>query len=216
MMFLLLCQQKLQGEFCHDMFHAKILCHNIRCSSVWNPQSSAQFSHGQLPILVDCSPYTFNMLRGSACCRPSRTWITFNRFLTTFESFVPHFYWCCTHCIIPESLLNHPNSFYRGMFKLNAKFIALLSHFEQDSHTVHMLTQWCLPPPLTSTAKSSLFTHVHSSPLSLAARLHQSRTNCSHYINNGWTLYTYALYPCILESQYIWIKRITFVSVFEV
>ena len=37
---------------------------------------------------------------------------------------------------------------------------------------VHMLTQQCLPPPLTSTVKSSLFTHAHSSPLSLAAKLH--------------------------------------------
>ena len=57
------------------------------------------------------------------------------------------------------------------MFKLNAKFGAVsllyaLSHFECDGHTVLMLTQWCLPPPLTSTVKLSLFTHAHSSPLS--------------------------------------------------
>ena len=89
---------------------------------------------------------------------------------------VPHFYMCCTHCIIPERLLNHPNSFRRGMVKPNTKFDAdllpyLLSHFEWDSPRVHRLTQWCLPPPLTSTVKSSLFMHVHSSPLSLAARL---------------------------------------------
>ena len=63
------------------------------------------------------------------------------------------------------------------MFKPNAKFDAdsllySLSHFECDGHTVHMLSQWRLPPPLTSTVKSSLFTHVHSSPLSLAARLY--------------------------------------------
>ncbi|KAF6094688.1 hypothetical protein HJG60_011798 [Phyllostomus discolor] len=51
-----------------------------------------------------------------------------------------------------------------------------------------MLTQWCLPPPLTSTVKSSLFTHVHSSPLSLAARLHQCHANHSRYVNNGWTI----------------------------
>ena len=41
--------------------------------------------------------------------------------------------------------------------------------------------------PLTSTVKSSLFTHTHSSPLSLAARLHRCCTNHSCYINNGWT-----------------------------
>ena len=34
-------------------------------------------------------------------------------------------------------------------------------------HSTHV-TQWCVPPPLTSTVKSSLFMPVHSSPLSLA------------------------------------------------
>ena len=35
--------------------------------------------------------------------------------------------------------------------------------------------------------KSSLFTHEHSSPLFLTARLHLCHANHSHYINNGWT-----------------------------
>ena len=61
--------------------------------------------------------------------------------------------------------------------KLNTKSDAdllfyLLGHFECDGHTVHMLTQWFLLPPLTSTVKSSLFPHSHSSPLSLAASWH--------------------------------------------
>ena len=69
------------------------------------------------------------------------------------------------------TLLNHLNSFHTGMFKLNAKFDAdsllySLKHFGCDGHTVHMLTQRCLLPPLTSTVKSSLFTHPHSNPLS--------------------------------------------------
>ena len=90
------------------------------------------------------------------------------------------------------SLLYHLNSFHGGMFKLNTKFDAdsllySLGHFECGGHTVHMLTKWHLPPPLTSTVKLSLFTHVHSSPLSLAARLHQCHANCFHYIKNGWT-----------------------------
>ena len=141
---------------------------NLGCSGAESPWP---------PIFVDRGPYMFNILRCSACCRPSRTCITFNRFLTIFEAFVPHFYLLCTHCIVPKSLLNHLNSFRGGTFKLNAKFDAdsllhLLSHFECDGHTVHMLTQRCLLPPLTSTVKSSLFTHAHSTPLSLAARLH--------------------------------------------
>ena len=100
-------------------------------------------------------------------------------------------WWSCQSPAVSScSLLNHLNSFQAGMFKLNVKFNAdsllySLSHSECDSHTVHMLTQWHLLPPLTSIVKSSLFTYVHSSPLSLAARLHQCHTNHSHYINNG-------------------------------
>ena len=92
-----------------------------------------------------------------------------------------HTFICAALIAVPKSLLIHPNRLRREMFKLNAKFdedslLYLLSHFECDSHTVHMLTQQHLLPPLTSTVstlKPSLFTHVHSSPHSLAARLHQ-------------------------------------------
>ena len=74
------------------------------------------------------------------------------------------------------------------LMQIVCRSVALhVSHFECDSHTVRMLTQQHLPPPLTSTVKLSLFTHVHSSPLSLAASLHRCFANCSCYINNGWT-----------------------------
>ena len=97
-----------------------------------------------------------------------------------------------THCIVPKSLLNNPNGFCGGMFKLKAKFDAdslfySLSHFECDGHTEHMLTQCHLPSPLTSTVKLSLFTHVPYSPLPLAAGLHRCHANHSCYINNRWT-----------------------------
>ena len=102
-------------------------------------------------------------------------------------------WWSC-QSPVPHScsLLNHLTSLHRTMFKLNAKFDAdsllyLLSHFECDGHTVHMLPQQCLLPPLTSTVKLALFTHAHSNLLSLAARLHRCCVNHSHYINNGWT-----------------------------
>ena len=83
-----------------------------------------------------------------------------------------------------------------SLIQIWCRFIALLTrHFECDDRTVHMLTQWCLLPPLTSTMKSSLlFTHAHSSPLSLAARLHWCCTNLSCYVNNGWTFSGYTLY----------------------
>ena len=120
-------------------------------------------------------------------------WLCHLFFSTTFETFVPHFYLCCTPCIIPKRLLSHLNSFCVeecSSLTLNFDADSLLylgSHFECNGHTVHMLTQQCLPPPLTSTVRSSLFTHVHSNPLSLAARLHRCHTNRSHYSNNGWT-----------------------------
>ena len=41
----------------------------------------------------------------------------------------------------------------------------------ETCHPAHMITQWHLPPPFTSIVKS-LFTHVHSSQLSLVAGLH--------------------------------------------
>ena len=65
-----------------------------------------------------------------------------------------------------RSLLNQPNRLHRGMFKLNTKsdadsLLYLLSHLECDGHTVHMLTQWHLPPPLTNTLISSMHIPVH-------------------------------------------------------
>ena len=101
-------------------------------------------------------------------------------------------WWSCQWQVANKCGLLNLNTFCRGMFKFHAKFDAdsllyLLSHFECDSHTVHMLTQQHLPPPLTSTVKSSLFAHMHSSPHSLAARLPWCHTNHSCYINSGWT-----------------------------
>ena len=101
-------------------------------------------------------------------------------------------WWSCQSPVAHScSLLNYLNSFHGGMFKLDSKFDAdslfySLSHFEYDGHIVPMFTQQCLPPLLTSTVKSSLFVHAHSSPLSLA-RSHRCRPNHSCYINNGWT-----------------------------
>ena len=104
------------------------------------------------PNFVDYSPYMSNIIRCSACCRPSRMWITFNKFSALIEAFAPHFYLHFTNCVIPKSLLDHLNSFCRGMFKFNTKFdrdLLLYSfcYFECDGQTVYTLTQWHLSPP---------------------------------------------------------------------
>ena len=66
------------------------------------------------------------------------------------------------------------------------RFIALLaqSFCMRWPHSTHAHSM-ASTPPLTRTRKSSLFMHVHSSPLCLAARLHRCHAKCSHYINNG-------------------------------
>ena len=118
-------------------------------------------------------------------------------------------WWSCQSPVVHScSVLNHLNRFHRGIF--NAKFDAdsalnFISYFECGDHTLHMLTQWHLPPPLTSTVKWSLFTHVHSSPLSLAARWCGCHSNCSNYINNGWAFsgQTLCVCVCVCVIQYI-------------
>ena len=95
-----------------------------------------------------------------------------------------------TSCLQWQPSKSSGYSFHGGMFKLNATIdtdllLYSLSNFECNGHTVHMLTQWHQLPPLTSTVKLSLFMHVHSSPLFLAARLHGHHGNHSCSINNG-------------------------------
>ena len=107
-------------------------------------------------------------------------------------------WWSCQSPVTHScSLLNHPNSFRGGMFKLNTKLDAdlslyLLSHFECNSHTVHILNSVYYP-------QFSLFMHVYSSPFSLAARLHPCCANCPCYINNGWT-FSGLVYPDIRQT----------------
>ena len=109
-------------------------------------------------------------------------------------------WWSCQSPVAHScNLLNHPNSFRGGMFKLNAKFDAdsllySLSHLECDGHTIHMLIQRHLLTPLTRTVKLSLFRHACSSPLALAATFHWCCANCARYINNGWTFSGQTLY----------------------
>ena len=129
----------------------QILPRHVSCQDPASKSRTQQFleSPDQLLVLAlsvtnfcYCSLYTCNILRCLACCRSSRMWITVNRFSTIFEASVPHFYLCCTHCIVPKSLLDHPNSFCREMFKLNAKFgagslLSSLSHLNVTATRTH-------------------------------------------------------------------------------
>ena len=114
-------------------------------------------------------------------------------------------WWSCQSPVAHScGLLNHLSSFHGGMFKLNAKFdpdllLCSLSHFECAGYTAYMLTQWCLPPPLTSTVKPSLLIHSHSSPLSLEIRLHWCQANHSCYVT---IVGLSPARPCIYNSLY--------------
>ena len=145
------------------------------------------FKFWEKPEVAECQIWAVGELSHQS------DWCFAKKLCTRWDTWADKFWWWNCQSPVAHScnLLNHPNSFCGEMFKLNAKFDAYsllysLSHFECDDHTVHTLTQWHLLSSLTSTVKSS-FTHVHSSPLFLAARLHQCNTNLyASYINNGW------------------------------
>ena len=148
-----------QEQICHNMFQVRILCQNLRHSNFWNPQISFMFSYSQLWIFVDSQ--VFCLLR--AFQKVGHFWQILNHLWSICASLL--FALHSLHCLPKPS-----------------KITQIVSAEEYS-----MSTQRRLLPPLTSTAKSSLFMHVHSSPLSLAARLHQCCSNLSCYIDNGWT-----------------------------
>ena len=65
-----------------------------------------------------------------------------------------------------------------------------------------MLTQWHLLPLLTNTVKFSLFTHGVSSPLSLAARLHNvTKTVLNILTMAGWTFHIDLTYEDFINTK---------------
>lgn len=97
-----------------------------------------------------------------------RTWITFNRFSTIFETFVPNLYLLCTHCIVSESLRRGCSSSTQNLMQISCTTCPVIWIQWPHSTHAHLMAS---SSPLTNTVRSSLFTHAHFSPLSLAARL---------------------------------------------
>ena len=81
------------------------------------------------------------------------------------------------------------SSFTQNLMQIHCSTCSL---WVWQPHSTHAHTM-ASTPPLTRIVKT-LFTHVYSSPLSLAARLHWYCTNHPHYINNGWTFSRQTLY----------------------
>ena len=121
-------------------------------------------------------------------------------------------WWSCQSPVaLGCDLWNHPNSLVGGMSKLDPEsdadlLLCWLSHFECDGHTAHMLTQQCLPPPLTSTVNR------HHSPMCIPGHSpwlpYWCCTNCSCYINNGQTFSRHI--------SYIWLCTWFFLYVFNI
>ena len=101
-------------------------------------------------------------------------------------------WWSCRPLVTHScGLLNHLNSFLRNVqawCSIQCRSVVLLtqSFWMRQPHSAHTHLR-ALPAPLATTVKSSLFVHVHSSPLSLAAKLHRCIANCFYYIHNGLT-----------------------------
>ena len=122
------------------------------------------FKFWEKPEVAECQIWAVGELSHQS------DWCFAKKLCTRWDTWADKFWWWNCQSPVAHScnLLNHPNSFCGGMFKLNAKFHAAslvysLIYFDCYGHTVHTLTQWHLLPPLTTTVKSSLFTLAHSS-----------------------------------------------------
>ena len=105
-------------------------------------------------------------------CRGCRVaWVTWHFTKNSARDVIREWVPCCDETANQSpvvrscNLLNYFNSFCGGMFKLDVKsdadlLLYWLSHFECDSHTVHMLTQQCLLPPVTSTTSEVVIVHT--------------------------------------------------------
>ena len=108
-------------------------------------------------------------------------------------------WWCSCQSPVAHScsLQSHPNSLHRRMISLTWNLMQILCSI--GSVTLNVMAtsthahSGASTPPLTSAGKWSLFSHAHSSPSSLADRLHLCDTYCS-YINNDWTHSTHTWY----------------------
>ena len=137
--------------------------------------------------------------------QPSRAWVTFKRFSTTFEAFVPHFYLCCTHRIIHKSLLNHLNSFTEECSSLtwnlkqtrcSAPSVILNVMAKQcicslnGAYHPHWLVQWS-----HRCSHMRIAVHFPWLPGYIDA-------NHPHYINNSWTFSIQNFYVCMCMHIY--------------
>ena len=117
-------------------------------------------------------------------------------------------WWSCQSPVSHScGLLNHLvssgecSSFTQNLMKICA--LLAQSFWMWWPHTTYAHSMASTAPP-TSTVKFSLFTHAHSSPTSLAARLYWCCANHSCYINNGWTLSRQTSQILLLSLFYRW------------
>jgi len=116
------------------------------------PYLVCQFSDSDTMVLHDQSPHLVDDIVISASWGPTVMWFAVHWCAAIFEAVVPLFNLCDAHGIVPESLLNLPNSFYLGIGKLLGKFdaISLLKSFRHFAiidnpmsvHNTYTIIEW--------------------------------------------------------------------------
>ena len=116
-----------------------------------------------------------------------------------FQQILDHLWSICASCLFVLHSLHHPwkpsessrqfpwrnASLTQNLMLICWSTCSVILNVTTTHYTCSLNS--CLPPQLTRTEKSSLFTHALSpSPLSLVARLHWCCTSHSCYTNNGW------------------------------
>ena len=124
------------------MFHAKILCQNLRHSSFWNPQISFQFSHSRWSWLTaDCTPSTFSgdlLVAGLSehGSLSTDSWPSLKCLCHTFP--------CTALTALSPKAFRIISIISRGMFKLNTKFHCSTGSFwmwrPQSAHAHSMVS----------------------------------------------------------------------------
>ena len=89
------------------------------------------------------SPHTFNIIRCSTCCKPSRTWITFNKISTVFGAFVLYFYLCCTHCTIWIVSEKECSSLTQNMMQVHCFTHSVILNVMATQYTCSLNSVYC-------------------------------------------------------------------------
>ena len=175
-----------------------ILPQRIPCQDPMSKSQTQQFWESPDQLLVLTLSVTDLCWLQPIHVQHSQVFCSLQAFLIVvhFQQILDHLWSICATVICTALIASSPKAWIIWIVSTE-EYSSLMQNLIQIHCSTHsvilnvMATQYTCPlngvyHPLTSTVKSPLFRHVHSSPLSLASRLHWCWANCSLYINNGW------------------------------